>query len=66
MGYLITNFRACGIIEISCQIFAFENRSYIVEFEEVYKKALVRESGAQRELFNEKKLKIENLVTLAL
>jgi hypothetical protein len=33
----------------------FENRSYLGEFEAEFKKALVRESGAQGVLFDEKK-----------
>jgi hypothetical protein len=36
-------------------IFAFENRSYLGEFEAEFKKALARESGAQGVLFAEKK-----------
>jgi hypothetical protein len=35
-------------------IFAFENRSYLGEFEAELEKALARESGAQRILFDEK------------
>jgi hypothetical protein len=35
-------------------IFAFENRSYLGEFEAVFKEALARESGAQEVLFDEK------------
>jgi hypothetical protein len=35
-------------------IFAFENRSYLGEFEAEFKKALARESGAQGVLFDEK------------
>jgi hypothetical protein len=34
--------------------FAFENRSYLGEFEAEFKKALARESGAQGVLFDEK------------
>jgi hypothetical protein len=41
------NCRACCVIDTSCTIFAFENRSYIGEFEAEFKKALARESGAQ-------------------
>jgi hypothetical protein len=37
-----------------CTIFVFENRSYLGEFEAEFKKALARESGAQRVLFDEK------------
>jgi hypothetical protein len=47
-------------------IFAFENRSYLGEFEAEFKKALARESGAQRVLFEFKKPRVENLVTLSL
>jgi hypothetical protein len=36
-------------------IFAFENRSYLGEFEAEFKKALACESGAQRVLFDEEK-----------
>jgi hypothetical protein len=35
-------------------MFAFENRSYLGEFEAEFKKALARESGAQGVLFDEK------------
>jgi hypothetical protein len=45
-------------------IFAFENRSYLGEFEAKLKKALARESGAQGVLM--KKPRVENLVTLSL
>jgi hypothetical protein len=38
---LTKNFRA------SCTIFAFENRSYLGEFEAGFKKASARESGAK-------------------
>jgi hypothetical protein len=47
-------FRACGVIDTACSIFAFENRSYLSEFEAEFKKALARESGAQGVLFDEK------------
>jgi hypothetical protein len=62
------SFRACGVIDTACTIFAFENRSYLGEFEAEFKKDLkqARESGAQGELFDEKKLRVENLVTLSL
>jgi hypothetical protein len=46
-GYLTKKFRACGVIDTACTIFAFENRSYLGEFEAELKKALARESGAQ-------------------
>jgi hypothetical protein len=46
--------RACGVIDTVCTIFAFENRSYLGEFETEFKKALARESGAQGLLFDEK------------
>jgi hypothetical protein len=49
------NFRACSVIDAACTIFAFENRSYLGEFEAEFKKALARESGAQGVLFDEKK-----------
>jgi hypothetical protein len=38
----------------ACTIFAFENRSYLGEFEAEFKKALASESGAQGVLFDEK------------
>jgi hypothetical protein len=41
-------------IDTACTIFAFENRSYLGEFEAEFKKALARESGAQGVLFDEK------------
>jgi hypothetical protein len=47
-------FRACGVIDTACAIFAFENRSYLGEFEAEFKKSLARESGAQGVLFDEK------------
>jgi hypothetical protein len=47
-------FRACGVTDTECTIFAFENRSYLGEFEAELKKALARESGAQGVLFDEK------------
>jgi hypothetical protein len=46
-------FRACGVIDTACTIFALENRSYLGEFESEFKKALARESGAQGVLFDE-------------
>jgi hypothetical protein len=49
------NFRACGVIDTACTIFAFKNRSYLGEFEDELKKAVARESGAQEVLFDEKK-----------
>jgi hypothetical protein len=39
--------------DTACTIFAFENRSYIGEFEAEFKKALARESGAHGVLFDE-------------
>jgi hypothetical protein len=45
----------------ACTIFAFENRSYLGEFEAEFKKAL-----AQDVLFDGKKPKVENLVILSL
>jgi hypothetical protein len=36
---------------------------YLREYEAICKKALTCESGAQMELFDEKKLEVENLVT---
>jgi hypothetical protein len=59
------NVRACGVIDTACTIFAFENRSYLGEFEAEFKKALARESRAQGVLFDEKP-RVENLVTLSL
>jgi hypothetical protein len=53
-GLPIKNFRACGVIDTSCTTFAFENRSYLGEFEAKFKKGLARESGAQGVLFDEK------------
>jgi hypothetical protein len=32
------NFRACGVIDTACTIFAFKNRSYLGEFEAELKK----------------------------
>jgi hypothetical protein len=45
---------ACRVIDNACTIFAFENRSYLGEFEAEFKRALGRESGAQGVLFDEK------------
>jgi hypothetical protein len=53
-GYLTKNFRAFGVIDTACTIFAFANRSYLGEFEAEFKMALARESGAQGVLFYEK------------
>jgi hypothetical protein len=36
---------------------------YLYEYEAICKKALTRVSGAQMELFDEKKSEVENLVT---
>jgi hypothetical protein len=47
-------------------IFAFENRSYLGEFEAEFQKALACEAGAQGVLFDQKKSRVENLVTLSL
>jgi hypothetical protein len=60
-GYLTNYFRACGVLDTACTIFAFENRSYLGEFEAEFKKALARESWTQG-----KKPRVENLVTLSL
>jgi hypothetical protein len=57
---------ACGVIDTACTIFAFENRSYLGEFEAEFKKAFARESGNQGVLFHEKKPRVGNLVTLSL
>jgi ATP-dependent Clp protease ATP-binding subunit ClpA len=46
--------KKCGVIDTACTIFAFENRSYLGEFEAEFKKALARQSGAQGVLFDEK------------
>jgi hypothetical protein len=46
-GLPTKNVRACGVIDTACTIFAFENRSYLGEFEAEFKKALAHESGAQ-------------------
>jgi hypothetical protein len=46
---------ACGVIGTACTIFPFENRSYLGEFEEEFKKALASESVAQGVLVDEKK-----------
>jgi hypothetical protein len=54
MGYLTQHFRASGVIETAITIFAFENQSYLGEFEAEFKKALECESGAQGVLFDEK------------
>jgi hypothetical protein len=53
-------------MDTACTIFAFENQSYLDEFEAKFKKALARESGSQEVLFDEKKPKVEILVTLSL
>jgi hypothetical protein len=58
--------RACGVNGTACTFFELENRSYLGEFEAEFKKALDRETGAQGVLFDEKKPKVENLVTLSL
>jgi hypothetical protein len=51
---MFPNFRACGVIDTACTIFAFEkNRSYLGEFEAEFKNALARQSGAQGVLFDE-------------
>jgi hypothetical protein len=55
----------CGVSDTACTIFAFENRSYLGEFESEFKKALSRESGAQVVLFYKKKPRVKNLVTLS-
>jgi hypothetical protein len=58
-----------GIIDTACMIFAFENRSYLGEFEAEFKKDLARESGVQGVqvlFYEEKKTKVANLVTLSL
>jgi hypothetical protein len=39
---------------------------FLSEFESICKKALTRISGAQMELFDEKKQEVENLVTQSL
>jgi hypothetical protein len=39
---------------------AFENRSYLGEFEAEFKKALAREAGGQGVLLDEKKTRVEN------
>jgi hypothetical protein len=57
---------ACGVIDTAYTIFAFENRSYLGEFEAEFKKALAGESWAEGVLFDEKKPRVENLVTLSL
>jgi hypothetical protein len=48
------NFRACGVIDSACTIFASENRSYLGEFEAKFQKALASKSGAQWVLFDKK------------
>jgi hypothetical protein len=45
--------------------FVFVNRSYPGEFEAEFKKALARESGAKGVWLDEKKPRVENLVTLS-
>jgi hypothetical protein len=59
-------FRACGVIDTACTIFAFENRSYLCEFDAEFKKTVDPESGAQGVLFDEKYRRVENFVTLSL
>jgi hypothetical protein len=51
-GYITKNCRSCG--DTACTICAFQNRSYLGEFEEEFKNALARESGAQGVLFDKK------------
>jgi hypothetical protein len=46
--------------------FCVKNHAYLGEFEAGFKKALSRESGPERVLFDEKKPKVKNLVTLSL
>jgi hypothetical protein len=56
-------------VSLTKQIFSVENRLFLLylgEFEAEFKKALARESGTQGGLFDGKKPKIENLVTLSL
>jgi hypothetical protein len=53
-------------METACTILAFENRYHLSEFEAELKKALASETGAQGVLFDEKKPKVENLMTLSL
>jgi hypothetical protein len=57
---------ACGVNDTACTIFVFENQSYLGEFEAEFKKALAHKSGAQGVLSDEKKPRVENLVTLSL
>jgi hypothetical protein len=47
-------FCAFGVVDTACTIFAFDNRSYLGEFEAEFRMALARESGAQGVLFDEK------------
>jgi hypothetical protein len=56
----------CGVNDTAYTIFVFENRSYLGEFDAEFKKALAHVSGAQEVLFDEKKPRVENLVTLSL
>jgi hypothetical protein len=56
--YLPKHLRSCCVIDNACPIFAFENRSYLGEFEAEFKKAFTRESGAQGVLFDEKNAKL--------
>jgi hypothetical protein len=53
-------------MDTACKIFAFENRAYLGEFEAGFKKALSCESGPEGVLFDGKKPKVKNLVTLSL
>jgi hypothetical protein len=39
-GYLTKNFRACGVVDTACTIFAFKNLSYLGEFEAEFKKGI--------------------------
>jgi hypothetical protein len=57
---------SCGVIDTACSIFEFENWSYLGEFEAELKKALAHASGAQWVLFDEKKSRVKNLMTLSL
>jgi hypothetical protein len=53
-------------VKIMCKTAMVCNRSILGEFEAEFKKASARESWAQGVLFDEKKPRVENLVTLSL
>jgi hypothetical protein len=53
-------------VSLTLHDFCVQNRSNLGKFGAEFKKALARESGAQGVLFDEKKPKVKNLMTLSL